>query len=146
MPATGLRTGIVASDALPVRRSVSGTGPEAGNFFDQDYEVKAWKLAGVGTLPLGRSFSVLGKLGVARTTAELSETSLDLGVPGSLNRKKSRNRLFWGIGAQYDFSQRLGLRLEYENYGDVGSRLTNSDGPVEAEVSSINLNLVYSFR
>jgi OOP family OmpA-OmpF porin len=127
-------------------RYANGRGPEAGNSFDQNYEVKAWKLAGVGLLPLGSSFSLLGKLGFARTTAELTDNFVEAGVPGTFNGKKSRNRLFWGIGAQYDFTPRLGLRLEYEDYGKVGAHLTGTGNePGEAKISTFNLNVVYGF-
>jgi len=111
-----------------------------------NYDVTALKLAGVGTFPVGQSFSLLGKLGLARTTAENSETFSGLGTGASQTFKKSKTRLFWGIGAQYDFSQKVGIRVEYEDYGKVGANFTDAGNePGEAKISTINLNLVYSF-
>lgn len=113
---------------------------------NSNYEVTALKLAGVGSFPVAQGFSLLGKLGLARTTAENTANVSALGVTDSQTLKKNKTRLFWGVGAQYDFNRNIGVRVEYEDYGKVGANFTDAGNePGEAKISTLNLNLVYSF-
>jgi OOP family OmpA-OmpF porin len=126
--------------------SYTGTGATAGDFARDDYEVTAWKLAAVGLLPVVQQLSVIGKLGIAATKVDDEFTASSAGVPESGGAKKTRTQLFWGVGAQYDFTRNVGLRLEYENYGTVGSEFDDDNGTGRAKVSTFNLNLLYSFQ
>ena len=128
----------------------TGFGPSAGDSSRDDYEVTAWKLAAVGQFPLAQGFSILGKLGFAASKAEDEFTDVTGGTTTVSHPKKSKTKLLWGVGAQYDFMRNIGLRLEYENFGEVGAGFTNSGNdanePGRAKISTINLNLVYSFQ
>ena len=76
-----------------------------GTLFDKDgVEVTAWDLVGVGILPLNNQFSVYGKLGFAMWEAE--------GPGGSVDGTD----LTYGVGAQYDLTPKLGLRLQWQRY------------------------------
>lgn len=115
-----------------------------GDLFTDNYEATSWNLAAVGTLPLSGSFSVLGKLGLTRNENELSSSD------GS-STKDTESRLFWGVGAQYDFSPRVGVRLEYEDFGRFGSAFVddpvtgNFSGSGRAEVTMVSLSLIARF-
>lgn len=119
----------------------------AGGVSDStDYEVSAWKLAAVGMLPLAHGFSIIGKLGFARTEAQAEFRFTASGIDESDRAKEARNGVFWGVGAQYDFNAKVGVRAEYENYGKVGEKFTDAGNePGEAKISTFNVNLVYSF-
>lgn len=119
----------------------TGSGVLAGGSVNANYEVSGWKLTGVGMLPVGNNFSFLGKLGFARLKAENRATVTFPGISESETGKKTKTRVMWGIGGQYEFNKNIGLRLEYEDYGKVG----NEDDTGRAKVSTVNLNLVYSF-
>lgn len=123
----------------------TGTGAFAGEESTDDYEVTAWKLAAVGMFPVVQQLSIVGKLGLARTKVEDRFTETIAGVTTSETASKSKNRVFWGIGAQYDFTANIGARLEYESYGTVGSEIGADAGTGRAKISTFNLNLVYAF-
>jgi OOP family OmpA-OmpF porin len=124
----------------------SGNGAAAGLSDNSDYKVTALKLAAVGFLPVADRFSVLAKLGFARTTAE-NDFTIVAGGTDSGTLKENKNRVFWGIGAQYDFSPKMGVRIEYEDYGKVGASFSGNTGnePGEAKISTFNANLIFSF-
>ena len=124
----------------------TGTGAFAGESANDAYEVTAWKLAAVGFLPVMENFSLIGKLGVALTKVEDRFSETIGGVTESLSTSKSKSTLLWGLGAQYDFTKNLGVRAEYENFGTVGSEITDDSGTGRAKISSFSLNVVYSFQ
>jgi OmpA-OmpF porin, OOP family len=86
-----------------------------------DYKATSWALSGVGSLPLGKGFSALGRLGVVLNTAERSAFTGEFAVvPEPPAATKRRASLLWGIGGLYEFTPALALRLEYEDYGKFG--------------------------
>jgi OOP family OmpA-OmpF porin len=110
------------------------------------YDVDAWSLALVGSLPVWQGLSVLGKIGATRTTAELTLNSatgpigaavVAAGIPVGTSAKKRRTDLLWGVGAQYDFAPRFGVRVEYEDYGKVGD--SPNTGRAKASLWSANV-------
>jgi OOP family OmpA-OmpF porin len=72
---------------------------------------RVFSVAAVGSLPLNKDFSLLGKLGVASSTVEESGYS------------ESKTDLTYGIGAQYNVSKTVGIRLGYDSF-KVGSSNT----------------------
>jgi hypothetical protein len=81
----------------------------------------AWTVSGSGLLPIGHSFSLQGRLGLAVPTAELSLASAAgaLSTLSSMDSARYRANMLWGFGGQYDFSRNLGLRMDYNSrYGD----------------------------
>ena len=73
-------------------------------------ESNAWDIVGVGSWPLGNSFSILGKLGFYNAEVKAS---------GLVSGKKTTTDLTYGVGGQYDFNRNLGLRLEWNRYSKV---------------------------
>jgi len=88
----------------------------------------------VGILPIGGKFEIFGRLGVIYTTtkATFSGTgSVLVAAPGvPPNSKHSELNLKPGIGAEYRFSQALGLRLEAEQALKVGDANTTGEGDI----------------
>jgi Outer membrane protein beta-barrel domain len=81
----------------------------------------AWTLAGSGLLPIGRSFSLQGHLGLALPAADNSISSATDALTGlaSLDPAKARAGLLWGFGGQYEFSPGMGLRMDFNSrYGE----------------------------
>jgi OmpA-OmpF porin, OOP family len=124
----------------------TGTGAFAGETANFAYEVSAWKLAAAGIYPINEQFSLIGKLGVALSKAEVRATESDGVITETGSASKSRSSLLWGLGAQYDFNRSFGVRAEYENYGNVGSEATDDAGTGRAKVSAFSLNVVYRFQ
>lgn len=75
----------------------------------------ATHLAAVGTFPFNDHFSMFGKLGTANTKVDYSYSSF--GTTASASGTKSN--VMFGIGGQYNFNQRWGLRVQYIDFGNT---------------------------
>jgi OOP family OmpA-OmpF porin len=102
----------------------------AGNTVKGD----ALSLVAVGTLPLSDGFSLLGKLGVSSAKTTSSGAATNLGA--------SRTGLTYGIGAQYNVSDNLGLRVSYDRYPVA---TTNAGVKTNANANVMNVGVVYKF-
>lgn len=69
----------------------------------------ALSMSVVGMWPLTDSLELLGKLGVASAKTTSSVAATNLGA--------TRTAATYGLGAQYNVSQNLGLRLSWDRYG-----------------------------
>lgn len=84
-------------------------------------EVTALEVVGVGSFPLAQQLSVFGKLGFANVDVETPFGSDD-GI-----------ELTWGLGLQYDVSQRLGVRAGWQRY------------ETDEEVDLLSIGVIYRF-
>ena len=84
-------------------------------------EVTAMELVAVGLFPVANQFSVFGKLGFANVDVETNLGSDD------------KTELTYGIGVQYDASQRLGIRAGWQRY------------ETDDEVDLLSVGVVYRF-
>ncbi len=77
----------------------------------------AWTLSGSGLLPIGRSFSLQGRLGLAVPTAELSLSSAAgaLSTLSSMDAARYRTSMLWGLGGQFEFTRNVGLRMDFNS-------------------------------
>lgn len=103
----------------------------AGNTTKAD----ALSLTAVGLLPLSDSFEVLGKLGVASAKTASSALATNLGA--------SRTGLTYGIGAQYNVTQNLGLRLVWDRYAVATAN--NIGVKTNANANVMTVGAVYKF-
>lgn len=72
-------------------------------------EGNAWELIGLYKFPIANQFSVYGLLGFARLEAEAV-------VPILGKVSDTSTELTYGIGVQYDFSPKVGVRAQYQDY------------------------------
>lgn len=84
------------------------------------------------TMPLGESFDVYGKAGVAYSRYEMDGT-----VTG--NFKMSAAKPMAGVGAAYKVSDRVALTLELEHYGKV------REGQTSLTMNRIQAGLKFGF-
>lgn len=91
-----------------------------------------YSIAGTGTLPLAANFSLFGKLGIS---SNKDKTTL-LGTSES-DRKTSP---MVGVGVAYNFTPKVAVRLEYEDFGKF-----SSDGGTSVRGNNYSLNLQYAF-
>lgn len=104
------------------------------------YQTSAWTLSGTGVLPIGESLSLQGRVGLSVATPEatLGGTGTGAGAPAHNGFGSAvpryRPTMLWGVGGQYDLSNRLGLRLDYNNFG----RLNDDPNGVRSDLWSIN--------
>lgn len=109
---------------------------------NMDIKPTTLQVAATGHFPITDSFSLIGKLGVARTTLKLNAAGSFLGVTVSIPEQSttSINPAF-SIGAQYDFSRNIGVRAQYENFGEVGDDVNTP----KVKLSMISAGLVLKF-
>lgn len=114
-----------------------------------DYEASALTVAAAGYLPLGGGFGLNGRAGIAFTAASL-DLRRDNGTatvpfcPDSWwysDCVSQRTNFYWGLGAQFDFNPRWGMRLDYDNYGEVGEQFETG----RADIETLSLSVVYRF-
>lgn len=95
-----------------VAAEVAYTNLGSADYYGTSITGHVFSVAAVGSLPLNKDFSLLGKLGVASSTWEQSGYS-----------SESKTDLTYGIGAQYNVSKTVGIRLGYDSF-KVGSSYT----------------------
>jgi OOP family OmpA-OmpF porin len=125
--------------------SYSVKGAVDGSPYTASYKMHNWYVAGTGTLPLGSGFSLLGKVGAVRNTADLGQVCAGGTCVGASGSDKHTDVLL-GVGAQYNFMSNWAARLEYENYGKMtGDDVwgTGGSGAVKADAWYASVN--YSF-
>ncbi len=110
---------------------VSGV-PQSGS-----WKARSWDIVAVGIMPLSEQFSLLGKLGIAlwRLDSTLTPTGI-----GSVQQSPTGTSATYGLGGQYDFTQKVGMRLEWQKYKDVGN-----DAGVKSDVAVFSLGALYKF-
>jgi hypothetical protein len=104
-------------DAAPPS-DVPGGGPIP---YVWTFEAVGWEIAATGTMHMGKSFSLIGKLGFlhAEVGQEIIWTTISNGLWHSVEHENSNN-ISTGVGAQYDFNQDFALRIQYDKYGKLG--------------------------
>jgi len=92
-------------------------------------------LSVIGILPVGESFAVLGKFGMASTKLKVS---CDTCTPP--NYRSTRSAAVFGLGGQYNLNQSIGIRVGYEAYA-VGNVSDQTDGNYRV----VSAGVVYKF-
>ncbi|HEY5897364.1 MAG TPA: outer membrane beta-barrel protein [Burkholderiales bacterium] len=95
---------------------------------------KAWELVGIGSLPVANQFSLYGKLGGYRADTELTS---NFGASG----KDTNTGWTYGFGAQWDPMAQLGVRVEWQQYRDVGG-----DNSGKGEINVLSVGGIWRFR
>jgi OOP family OmpA-OmpF porin len=94
-----------------------------------------FSVAGTGTLPLSNNFSLFGKLGISSNHGKISA----VGVSDS----GSKTSPLIGVGVTYNFSPKLAVRFEYEDFGKFSNDGGASGGSIRAD--NFGLSLQYAF-
>jgi len=111
-----------------------GNGVEHSQFEAQKFgaQTSAWTLAGTGVLPLGRDFSLQGRLGLSVASPDATQMAPGTGINSAFPRY--RPTVLWGFGGQYDLTGSVGLRVDYNNFG----RLADDPNGTRSDLWSIN--------
>lgn len=119
------------------------TAPAAGAA-NASLRVKGFVIDLVGTAPLGRRFSAIGRAGVllseVRTFRAVSgSATLEPGLPSSAISDEFNFKL--GAGLQYELSPKVALRAEWEHFYRVGDPAATG----ELEINLIGGGIVLRF-
>lgn len=90
----------------------------------------------VGTYALSPKFTLLGKGGFG-----ILHTEVDGTVVASNSEADTDLEWSLGLGAQYNFTKKVGMRVEWERYFNVGDATTTG----EADVDLITAGVVFKF-
>jgi OOP family OmpA-OmpF porin len=94
----------------------NATITSAGNAIETgEAKPDCWSLSGVGTLPLGNNFSLLGRAGICHWADHPFAQEAGVQYP----ERSSGNSLTYGVGAKYDFGNNFGVRAEWERFEKV---------------------------
>lgn len=104
------------------------------NFVNGDRDAKVWELVGIGMLPVATALSVYGKLGGYYAKSELHSSVVPSG-------DETNGGLTYGAGVQYDFTQQVALRGEWQRYDNTGGNTTG-----KTDVDVLNVGVLYRFR
>jgi OOP family OmpA-OmpF porin len=108
-----------------------------------DYNVTGWGFSALPTVPFTDNFSLYGRLGAFFSQTRIIFYNVG-GVVGNngVGVIGDGISLLSGLGVQYFFGGENGFRIEYENFGKVGSACTPSvsscSGRANAKMLSVN--------
>ncbi len=112
-----------------------------------EYSAAALTAALTARLPLAGGVSLTGRAGLAFTA-----TALDLKVDnGTANPPLCTNvsyvdctstetNFYWGLGGQFDITPRWAIRLDYDNYGEVGDQYSTGRAKMETVSLAVQFN------
>lgn len=117
--------------------TLNGTVP--GGAFSGTGEGEGFFLAGTVGWPATDKFRLYGKLGAFFYNSEFKST-----VAGVVNEDldESGTELMYGLGAQYNFTERFGARLEWERFNDIDPKSVNQ-GPFDIDFFSASLLVLF---
>ena len=118
-------------------QNLSGIDLGTGIPVSAKFEATAFQVVGTGTLPVGNQFSLTAKAGLAAVNLDAKGTVLGFSFSESAND----TQFVWGLGAQFDATQNIGIRVNYENLGTVGKASTTGT----SKLSNISAGLVFKF-
>lgn len=101
--------------------ALTGGGTASGRL-----KADAWDISAVGIVPFANNFSGYGKVGVARTRAEL-----DSGTPGINGATERGTHPTAGLGVAYDFNKQLAATAEWNRYFKVGNETNTGRGDID---------------
>jgi OOP family OmpA-OmpF porin len=104
-----------------------------------EVKLNGFAIHATGTLPVNNAFSLFGKLGIARTTAKGSSTSSNPAY-SVLSNEVTSTKASFGVGAQYEISDKVALRAQYDDFGSVGD---SNSGTMK--ITLLSAGLVYKF-
>lgn len=108
--------------------------------FPMTIGIKSTLISGtaVGSYPLSQQLSVIGKLGFASATSKVdcADSVFCSGATFPPDAKKSA--ITYGLGAQYNLSDKLGLRLTYDHFSLGDKTSTNTIDPGRANLLSVS--------
>ena len=94
-----------------------------------------FSVAGTGTLPLASNFSLFGKLGISSNHGKIAAVGV--------SDRGSKTSPLIGVGAVYNFTPKLAMRLEYEDFGKFSNDGGASGSAIRA--NNFGISLQYAF-
>lgn len=117
--------------------SASFTGGTA----NADVKAHGWNIAAVGIIPLSDVVSVFGKVGAIDATVKFNVSASGPGGTAGASGDSTDWSGVWGIGASYAINKQLAVRVEYEQFNDLG----NEEKTGKGDVNLASAGIVFKF-
>jgi len=143
-PYIAVEAGYVDLGAAEYRASADVFFPGEGTFLIDggiSLGVTGFTVAAVGSLPLGESFDLHGRVGMLFSDTELELSLSDSTGSASDSASYTDNEVFYGVGASWYVGENWSLNLDYLLYKDVGTE----DDTGETDIDSFTLGVTYRF-
>ena len=98
------------------------------------------EIVATGNYPISDSFSLLGKLGIARSSGKHSAVGTGLLAAATFSSSFTSTTAAYGIGAQYSLTNSVALRVQYDDLGVVGD---SENG--KSRINLLSAGVVYKF-
>lgn len=131
----GIVLGYKFNPYLAVEGQYTGIGKVTDNV-SGSAKGDAASLAVLGILPLNQNFSLYGKIGVAATKTTVSSSLSPM-------NDATRTGVTYGLGAEYNVNQKVGVRLGWDHYNAAIDDFGNHEKNVNADVATVGV--VYHF-
>lgn len=112
-----------------------------GGVANASVKATGWNISAVGILPINDTFSVFGKVGAIDAKVEANVSATGTGGTASGSASATKWKTLWGVGATYNLSKQVGIRLEYEEFNNLGDKNTTGEG----DVSLVSAGVVFKF-
>jgi len=113
-----------------------------GQTFNDRYTHDALTFSLVGFVPLGERWELIGRLGVVTNSTYNTEQSCVRRTRWGtvVQQNCPTTPLAWGLGVRYRLNEKLGIRLDYDNYA-----LQDAARSPRAELNFLSVGLDYRF-
>lgn len=95
--------------------------------------------AAIGMIPLGSNGSIYGKLGIHNMKLSVGASVTGLGGSLSTGTSATNSGAVLGIGYQYDGTDKIGGRIEFTRYQNIGK--SNTTGQIDANILTVGLHV-----
>lgn len=106
--------------------------------YKETWDVGALFVDALVTVPVAEQFSLFAKAGYASTRTEYEFDSPTLLTTTS----KTKSSVKWGLGGEFVIAKHYAVRVEYENYPNVGD---NNRTALESDISFLSAGFNYKF-
>jgi OOP family OmpA-OmpF porin len=104
----------------------------------REFEAYALSVDALAALPLGKRFSLFGKLGLAATAAKVSNLNYLVSGQGT-STTHSKFGLHYGAGLNWNISSEWEARTEYQTFQNVGR------GDAQTNIHVLTVGVAYKF-
>jgi opacity protein-like surface antigen len=96
-------------------------------------------VSAIGILPIGKRFSVFGRVGLSLMSAEgTARVTLD-GATQRASQSSQKTDPMFGLGAEFSLSKNFAVRLAWDRYLDVGTK--DITGDVDADLITLGVRM-----
>ena len=102
-----------------------------GGIAKETAKASGWNIVAMGILPLGDTYSLLGRLGAIRAKVDATASATGPGGSALANVNATQNSFTYGLGVAYNMSKSTSIRVDYDRYSKLGDKNSTGEGDVD---------------